>query len=220
MNKFTLGALAGMSSLAVAVPLMLQGVSAASTSSASIPSHVFTPPTQACLAAQVDLEQARIDNFDTMSAQRKTELQKRHDALATVAAITDDTQRADALKKLRTDGQAARKAEPTDVPAAITTAQAAVKAACGNTMMPAIGDMMGSPGSDRGFGGPMHGGKGPMGAQLATKLGMTETDLKAALDSGKTIEQIAEEKGITLPARPAFGHHKENTGMMPDTDGQ
>jgi hypothetical protein len=46
----------------------------------------------------------------------------------------------------------------------------------------------------------------------AQKLGMTEAELKAAMDSGKTIEQIAEEKGIDLPPRPPFmgGMHEND----------
>jgi hypothetical protein len=51
-----------------------------------------------------------------------------------------------------------------------------------------------------------HGGPGMMMRfDLEEKLGMTKEEIKAELDSGKTIEQIAEEHGVTLPARPPFG---------------
>ena len=68
--------------------------------------------------------------------------------------------------------------------------------------------------------GPGMGGHGKMGmgqgfgsAALATKLGMTETDLKAALAGGQTIQQIAESKGITLPVRPAFKGEMKHHGF-------
>ncbi len=69
-------------------------------------------------------------------------------------------------------------------------------------------------GAMRAFGGParrgfpagggnfqnMRGANGaPNTAMTAERFGMTETELQAELDSGKTIQQIAEEKGIEFP---------------------
>ena len=52
-----------------------------------------------------------------------------------------------------------------------------------------------------GFGGPGGGsGRGPLEAGLsetATALGMTQQDLRTALESGKTLTQIAQDKGIS-----------------------
>jgi len=43
-------------------------------------------------------------------------------------------------------------------------------------------------------------------SRMAQRLGMTEADLQAALSSGKTMQDIAKEKGVTLPAgRGSFG---------------
>lgn len=70
-------------------------------------------------------------------------------------------------------------------------------------------------GAMRVFGGPARGGFPPNGgnfqqmrgangggqntAMMAERFGMTEAELQAELDSGKTIQQIAEEKGIESP---------------------
>lgn len=42
-------------------------------------------------------------------------------------------------------------------------------------------------------------GGSPNTAMLAERFGMTEAELQAELDSGKTIRQIEEERGIELP---------------------
>ncbi len=57
-----------------------------------------------------------------------------------------------------------------------------------------------------GIGGP--GGAGPNTARMAERLGITEAELQEALDSGKTMQQIAEERGRDLPVRTGTG------GMM------
>jgi len=57
-----------------------------------------------------------------------------------------------------------------------------------------------------GIGGP--GGAGPNTARMAERLGMTEAELQEALDSGKTMQQIAEERGVEMPTRTGTG------GMM------
>jgi hypothetical protein len=70
-------------------------------------------------------------------------------------------------------------------------------------------------GAMRIFGGPARGGfprdsrnfqqmrganGGPNVGMMAERFGMTEAELQAELDSGKTMQQIAEEHGIELPA--------------------
>lgn len=198
MKKFTLGMIAGMSSLALAVPILAQ-VSSAQTEDDAATSRPV--PTQACLLAMADLEDAHASVMDGMIALHKQQLQARADALRSVAAIADDDERQAALKDMHEDMRDTMK-EATP-PEAVMTAMDAVKEACGDVM--------------RGFGmghGPMgmHGGKpfmmklgrGPVPADLAEKLGITTDELQAAIESGKTIEEIATEKGIELPARP--GH--------------
>jgi hypothetical protein len=44
-----------------------------------------------------------------------------------------------------------------------------------------------------------------MKSKVAEKLGMTVDELQDELDSGKTIREIAEERGVEAPARPQRG---------------
>lgn len=200
MNKFTLGVFSGISSLALAVPILAQ-VSSAATGD-GVPSDAMTmpTPTQACAAAMADLEDAHLMHFDEMMTKQKLALQTRRDALTAAALITDDAQRQEALKAMH-DQMKDMKPDAEDKPADITAAIEAVRAACGDTFGPGMRGM----GMMGGFGG--HHGKGPgfHKGDLAEKLGMTEVELKTALDAGKKIEDIAAEKGITLPARPMRG---------------
>ncbi|HRH93904.1 MAG TPA: hypothetical protein PKV72_05230 [Candidatus Peribacteria bacterium] len=135
MKKFALGAAAGMSALLLAAPVVLQVASAQGTASSSTAKVARAAPTQACLQAQVALEDANLANADALAAKHKAQLQKRRDALATVAAISDDTAREEALKKMRDDMQSLIKGTADDVPAAVTSAMEAVRTACGNVMM-------------------------------------------------------------------------------------
>jgi hypothetical protein len=209
MNKFTLGAVAGMASIALAIPVLAQvagaqsvtsSVSSAGTTQSAPFSQGFwhkrTPPTQAQVQDMIKRDDTFLQNIDAMTAAHKTAMQAHKAALTAAAAITDDAQREAAVKKanddLRTAMQAAAKSLGLD----------------GKFMM--------------GFGGPGHmGGKmgmrGHMGAKLAETLGMTKDELKTALDSGKTIEDLAKEKGVTLPARPMGGFGRGDKG--PDNDG-
>lgn len=209
MNKFSMGAVAGAASLLVAVPLLAQFAGAQSATSSSATGARVTP-TQACVQAMADLASAHLDEFDNESSSRKAALEKKANALKAAAGIADDTEREAALKALHEDRQAPP--TPSD---AVTKAMDAVKTACGDTMM-----------FRGGFGGPMmHGGMFHMKANIAGKLGMTEDELKAAIAGGKTIEQIAQEKGVTLPARPQgmhgmrFGWDKSQDATT-DTDNQ
>ena len=40
------------------------------------------------------------------------------------------------------------------------------------------------------------------GGKLAELLGMTEQELQAAIESGQTIQELADAAGVELPARP------------------
>lgn len=203
MNKFTLGIAAGMTSLVVAVPLVVQMAGAATESgdvlfSAADEVHMMEgkTPTQECVLAMANLESAHLANFDSTSAQRKTEMQTRINGLQAAAAIEDEDARAEALKTMH------QGMEKPEFPQAIQDAMDAIQESC--------------EGGKFFFGGP-HGGFGmavaapgmfnmkvmhaERGVHLAEKLGMTEEELKAALEDGKTIEELADEKGIELPVK-------------------
>lgn len=193
-KSFALGAVSGISALTLAFPLVAQFAGAqdsgapAKTESAD-DSHAFfrhnmkPDSTQEGIQKRIDHDTAFLANIDAMIAIQKTATQAHKDALTAALAITDDTARAAAVK-------AADEAQRTSVETAMEA-------------NPAFKDAMP-------FGGGMHkmkmrGGHGPMGGDLAEKLGMTQDELKSAIEAGKTIEDIAKEKGIELPARPAFG---------------
>ena len=194
MNTFTLGAVAGVLTLALAVPVLAQISSAATSSSAVTTGQMkkHPVPTQQQVLDMAARDTAFLKNIDAFVAVQKTVKQAHLTALTAAAAITDDVQRDAAMKKANDDER--------------TAMQAAI------TANPDLKSMTGDRGQGfgGGKGGPgMMGGRGLNTADLAAKLGMTEADLKAALAGGKTIQQLATEKGVTLPAPPAKG-----SGMM------
>lgn len=200
MNKFRLGIITGMSSMVIAVPIL--SVAAYAQSSTSTEAAVQAIPSQACVEALANVEQMRLDQFDLMNDKRKEGIKQRVDSLRTAAAITSATDRQAALKQMRETEKALHDTMKEDVSDEIQAAMDAVKTACGDTFKmrmegfgerhPMIGKMM---------------DKAP--AFIAEKLGMTEDELKAAMDGGKTIKEIAEEKGIELPAPPRGRHMME-----------
>lgn len=127
MNKFTVGALAGMSSLLLAVPLIAQVAGAQTVPSSAADRPV---PTQACLQAMVGMEDVQLSHFDERTAEHKTAMQTKRDALAAVAAISDETARKAALQQMHEDMRASKDTEKT-VPADVTAAMEAVRTACG-----------------------------------------------------------------------------------------
>ncbi len=181
-NKFTLGVIAGMSSLAIAIPVLAQ-VSSAASGTMSFGGKTRPVPTQENVQKMIENDDAFLTNVDTVVSSAKSIVTAHKSALTAAAAISDDTERGTAVQKANEDER---------------TAFEAVMKANPNFKMPF--------GGHGGPGGMMR-GHGPDMAELATKLGMTDVELKAALDSGKTIEQLATEKGITLPARPMMGMH-------------
>ncbi len=203
MNKFTLGAIAGISALALAVPIIAQVSSAATaaptngtTASAAKP---FTRPipTQQQVLDMAAKDDAFLNNIDAFISLQKTAIEAHKTALTAAASVADATQRQAAVQKANDD-------ERTAIQNGIT-ANPGLKSA----------SMMGF--GDRGPVGRGGSERAPNSAALATKLGMTEADLKAALAGGKTIQQIAQEKGVTLPTRSGgkkggwmMGHHPSN----------
>lgn len=193
MNKFSLGVVAGIAALGLAVPALAQLSSAATGLQASGTEATLRPftrrvPTQEQVTAMASRDEAFLKNIDAFVTVLKNAKQAHQTALAAAAAIADDAQRAASVQKANDDERAA-------IQAAVT-ANPDLKA-----LMPFGG------GHGLGFG--VKGGPGMMGrattATLAATLGMTETDLEAVLATGKTIQQIATEKGITLPAPPVDG---------------
>jgi len=200
-NKFMLGAVSGIAALTAAVPLLAQVTNAqtpADTPSAPDPSltaQAKAPLTVEQIQQMITHDDAFLANIDAAVTVQKAATQAHRDALASAATITDDTTRQEAVRKAneayRTAIQDAIAAHP-DLKEALR-----------------FGPMGG-----HGFG--EHGRRGRHGPEdLAQKLGMTVDELKSELDSGKTIEEIAQEKGVDLPAPPAGMH-----GMMPPTDPQ
>lgn len=178
-----------MSSLALAVPLMAQVAGAQSASSAATtqessatPTHfkLFAPKslTQEDVEKMVEQDNAFLSNIDAFIAVQKEAVQNHRIALTAAADITDDAARQEAVK-------AAHDAMRTAMEAAITA-------------NPDLKIMMHM---GMGKGGP-HGDKMRGPGMLEEKLGITREELKTLIESGKTIEEIAAEKGIELPERP------------------
>lgn len=203
MNKFTAGVATGISSLALAVPLIAQIAGAQDAEFTAATATELPVPTQECATSMVNLEEYHLAHFDKMNEKRKQQMQTRIDSLNTIASISDDTQREEAFKKMHEDMRETM--DDIEQDEEITALMDATREACGDMMM---------------IGG--HAGPGffkevrMMKFDLAEELGLTKEELKAELDSGKTIEQIAEDKGVELPARPAFklrGNIAEKLGM-------
>ncbi len=181
-NKFLLGAASGITTLMLAVPVLAQ-VSGAQETGDAAAFPVRAPLSQENIQTLIDRDTALLANIDAMVTLQKSAVQMRLNALTAAASITDETARQEAV-------QAAEKAYR-------TTMQDALEA------NPDLKSAM-----HMGFANGPHGGRGKGhkfgSSDFAEKLGMTKEELKAEIDSGKTIEDIAEEKGIDLPKRPPF----------------
>lgn len=214
-HTFTLGAVSGVTALAIGFPIAAQfagAQSSADTGSAMTDRPGMqqrAPLSQDDVQEMVDRDNAILLHVDDYVSIVKGAVQNHRIALQAAADIEDETERNDAVR-------AANEAMRTEIHDAVE-ADADLKDA-----MP-MGMMMGMGG--RGPGGPGGpGGKGPHGfppEMLAEKLGMTADELKAELDAGKTIQQIAEEKGVDLPAPPMgmgdrHGKLAELLGMTED----
>ncbi|MFH0851978.1 MAG: hypothetical protein V1876_04490, partial [Candidatus Peregrinibacteria bacterium] len=199
MNKFTLGAIAGIATLTLAVPLLAQISSAADTtvtSAAATSKPPFTrpAPTQQQVQDMAARDAAFLKNIDALMDIQKRAVQAHQDALTAAASIADDLLRRDAVQKADED-------ERTAIQSALTAAPDLQSAMMPFGQAQGLRPFGGGRGHGEGKDGPGMMGRGPNVGNFAAKLGMTEAELKAALDGGKTIEQIATEKGVTLPAR-------------------
>jgi hypothetical protein len=189
-KKFITGAASGLA-VALAIPAFAQVSGGVTSSTAAMPSD---PPsmmrmqrnfTQEDIQKMIERDDAFLANIDAVIGAQKTATQSHRAALTAAASITDDTERQEAVQKAHEDMRTAMEA--------FITAHPEIKD---------MGMMMHFGGKGPGR-GPGH-MRGPKMMKLSEKFGMTEAELKAAIDGGKTIEQIAEEKGIELPARPGF----------------
>ena len=183
-QSFTLGAVSGITALAIGFPV------AAHLAGAQGASDAFrwgknTPLSQDDVQAMIDQDNAILLHIDAMVAIHKRAIQNHRIALEAAADITDDAERNAAVK-------AAHDAMRAEILAAIEA-------------NPELADLkmthMGLGGS-KGRDGPGKHMKMMIKGNLEEKFGMTAEELKAALDSGKTIEQIAEEQDVELPRRP------------------
>lgn len=193
-KTFAAGAAAGATGIVAAVPFLAQLAGAASGDESALVNRELPAPSQECVSALAARDARELSGMDSRFAAHKNALEARRSALEAAASITDETQRQEAVR-------AAHEAFRASMESAIGTPEdheeekEALKAACGDAFrMKAHGMGM--------HGGPV---RMMMKFDLAEKLGMTREELKAEIDSGKTLEQIAQEKGIELPARPEKG---------------
>jgi len=154
MKKFTLGVVAGMSSLALTIPVLAQ-VSSAASGNASSAVKITSVPTQGCVQALVAKDEAFLGNIDAMTATHKTALLAHKNALSAAAALTDDTARQTAVQKAQTDFHTAMKTAKDSQPTGtLKTVMEAVRTACGKAIgMKGMGGMfMEGPGGKHGRG--------------------------------------------------------------------
>jgi hypothetical protein len=222
MKKFTLGALAGVTAVIVAVPILAEFTSAQSSSSTSPVPKQRPVPSQACVQALAGSDAAYLANVDTFISAQKSAMQAQESALTAAASVTDSTQRQAAVKKANDDFRAAMKTAMQAQQTAMKTATDAVKSSCGNAagFGGGFGGFgMGIMGGFGGRGGPgaMMQGQKPDQTAFAAKLGITADQLKTELASGKTIQQIAKEHGVQLP--PMMGGRHGGKGQGPWSGG-
>lgn len=220
MQKFTMGAIAGASSLVVAIPLLAQVAGAATgvtSSAADAAKKQDRPiPTQECVQAMASQEGTMLGNLDTHIAAHKAALTAHHAAMVAAASITDETARKEALQDANEAMRTAMEAAKPDA-ATMQAAQDALQSACGDGFhMGMGGPMMGGDKPSMGMKGGE--GRGPRMENLAEQFGMTEDELKAALDAGQTIQQIATEKGVELPEPPLRGGRFFGRGAQQDAE--
>lgn len=185
-TSFTLGAVSGISALALGFPLAAQFAGA--QSSAGSPTalrtrpafHSRAPLSQDDVRELIDRDNAFLLNVDAFVAIQKEAIQNHRIALEAAADIADETERNEAVI-------AAHDALRAEVSAAIEA-------------NPDLTDVLTRFGPHRGRGHMNM----KMGGMPGGKLGMTAEELRAARESGKTIREIAEEKGVEPPMRPTF----------------
>lgn len=108
-KNFTLGAIAGITGMLIAVPLLAQVSSAATatatSSSAAVTGRSFTRPvpTQQQVTDMAARDAAFLKNIDAFVTIQKSAMQAHQTALTAAAAITDDAQRQAAVQKAHED---------------------------------------------------------------------------------------------------------------------
>lgn len=203
-KSFTLGAVSGITALAIGFPIAAQfagaqGFGSSSTGSkGSLRWEKRAPLSQDDVEELIDRDNQILLHIDEFVSIQKEAIQNHRIALQAAADLTDEDARNEAV-------HAAHEAMQKEIEEAIEESDS-------------LKDLDVRLFGKKGLRGP-HGfdGKGPRGRmgppqELLDALGMTAEELKAAIDSGKTIDQIAEEKGVELPARPPM------RGMMPEPD--
>ncbi len=210
MNKaFTIGAVSGISALALAFPVIAQIAGAQPSSDSSSTTSMIgrmagfhgerAPLSQDDVREMIDRDNAFLLNVDAFVSVQKAAIQTHRIALEAAADMTDEAARNTAV-------QSAHAVMRTEIEAAVAK-------------NPALKDSM-RPLGGQGNGGRhnmMH-GRGPNPEQLATKLGMTATELRSALEDGKTMKEIAEEKGVELPMRMKMHRGRDDDNEEDDTD--
>ncbi len=181
-KKFLFGAASGALALALAFPVLAQ-VSSAQTVATGIDRENRPPLTDERIQEMIDHDQALLDNVDEMVVVLKDLTDTHRQALSAALTITDETARAAAVRAANDARHEAFKAAMEASP----------------EFKDALPIVPHGPGG-RGGHGPA---RGPGSEKFAEKLGLTVEALKAQIEAGQTIEQIAAEKGIELPARPA-----------------
>ena len=189
-KSFTLGAVSGITALAIGFPIAAQfagAEEASSDSSRGDVKHALRwekrgPLSQDDVQEMIDHDNQVLLHVDAMVAIYKEAIQNHRIALQAAADMTDETERNDAV-------HAAHEAMREEIRAAIEA----------DPELADLGMMHMLPG---GPGKGHRGGMMKMHANLEEELGMSREEIKAAIESGKTIEEIAEEKGVELPARP------------------
>lgn len=175
MKKFLLGLIIGTSTLGIAVPLFAWAASSsASSESSSARANAFNP-SQACVQALAARDQSELTNFDSIVLARKSALQARSAALSAAAAMADDVQRKDAVKKANDDFRTAMKTIMDQTKTAQQTNMDTLRTACGKG-----GKMFGGEGFGRGINGL--GGSGMMGRRGEGR--MHKGAFKGAEDTG------------------------------------
>lgn len=154
MKKFSIGTLAGVSSL-VLIPLL---ASAASSASGTAPNPPSERPalSQECVQALVAKNDLMLSTFDETSAARKAAMLSHRAALAAAASITDEAQRQEALQQAHEDFRAAMQGLRPANADQMEAAREAVHEACGGAIGP-MGGMGRGKGNGVG-GGRMMGG--------------------------------------------------------------
>ncbi len=199
MNKtFTFGIITGMTSLVVAVPLVMGSVGAQEDATTTDRTFRFNREiSQEQVQTLIDRDDAFLANADAALAVQKNATQTHRDALKAAASIEDDTERHEAVRAahdaLRKTMQNAIESNP-DLAAG---------------MHRGMGMGHGRKGGMLGVG--LGHGNSPMHAEMLERLGMTEAEFDAAIENGKTPWEIAEEKGVEMPMHVGRGGR---SGMM------